>query len=160
MKQANHLTFGNNQDPARGHRRRRGQTNRLTGEGAFPEEVARAHYSYNGLLASLGQHRQLHPALLNVEDGVRRIALGENGRRRRVVRPTFVHSRRIQERLGVEYTSSLECHGDPLTLSGTPAAVRTRFSCRSVSKMKQSSLCRYGKVPASPRRRDIVREEA
>src|SRR5947208_2988294 len=61
MKQANHLAFGNDQDPARGHRRRRGQTNRLTGKGAFPEEVARAQYSYD-------RHRRLVAGV--VSDGV------------------------------------------------------------------------------------------
>ena len=120
----NHLPFGNDKDRARGHRGRRRQANRLAGERPLTEEVAGAQHPHDRLLAGLGQHRQLHAPVLNVEDGVGRIALREDDRGWFVVHERSRHPGRIEECLRVERVLAPRFHPDLLTL----CAVRTGFA--------------------------------
>jgi hypothetical protein len=74
VEQVNHLPFGYNENGARGHRSRRGEAYRLAGPRPFTDEVAGAQYPYDRLFDGLGDDRQLHAPVLNVEDGIGRVA--------------------------------------------------------------------------------------
>src|SRR4029453_11644274 len=146
MKQPNHLPFGNNKDPARGHRGRRRQANRLAGERPLTEEVARAQYPHDRLLPSLGQHRQLDAALLNVENGVGGSALRENDCRCCVACAGAGHPGRIEEGLGVKYAPCLRCHRYPVRISDTPGRSEStrRVSERWATVMDRKDLVASG----------------
>src|SRR4029453_19221537 len=130
VKQPNHLPSGNVKDPARGHRGRRRQANRLAGERPLTEEVARAQYPHDRLLPSLGQHRQLDPPLLNVENGVGGSTLRENDRRWCVGRRASGHPGRIEEGLGVKYAPCLGCHRYPAENIRYARAFRVDTTCQ------------------------------
>ena len=57
---------------------RRSHAQRLPGQAALAEEIARAEHGHDRLLAGRGQHGELHPALLDVEHAVRLCPLGED----------------------------------------------------------------------------------
>src|SRR4029453_3309873 len=158
MKQPNHLPFGNNKDPARGHRRRPRQANRLAGERPLTEEVARAQYPHDRLLPSLGQHRQLDPPLLNVENGVGGSTLRENDRRWCVGRRTSGHPGRIEEGLGVKYTPCLQCHRYPVRISDTPGRSEStrRVSERWATVMDRKDLVACASGRTGRRVRSVV----
>ena len=78
VEQANHLLFRDREDSCRCDRGRRFKSNGMTREGLLTEEVAGSEHPDNGLSTRLRQHRELHGAFLNVENGVGRVALGEN----------------------------------------------------------------------------------
>jgi hypothetical protein len=124
VEKANHLPFRYDKDRARGHRGRRRQANRLTGQRPLTEEVAGAQHSHDRLFAGLGEHRQFHAPVLNVEDGVGRIALRVDGRGWLIVHECSRHAGRIEECLRVERVLALRFHPDLLTL----CAVRTGFA--------------------------------
>src|SRR5207247_6241867 len=52
--------------------------NGMTRQRPLAEEVSRPQHRHDRLLAAARQHRELDRALLNVQDGVGRITLGEN----------------------------------------------------------------------------------
>ena len=54
VEQANHLPFGDDKYPARGHGSRRGEPNRLAGQRAFTEEVAAAQHPHDRFFAGPG----------------------------------------------------------------------------------------------------------
>ena len=126
VQQTNHLPFGNNKDPARGHRGGGRQANRLAGKRSFAEKIAWTQYADDRLLASRGHHRQLHAPLLNVEDGIGCVALREDGRGGWVVRDSLREARRIEEGFRVECALSLRDRVAPITLSDGSAPVAQR----------------------------------
>ena len=50
----------------------------MTGEGAFPEEIARTQHRHDRFFAGPRQHGDLDAALLDVHDGVARLTLRED----------------------------------------------------------------------------------
>jgi hypothetical protein len=65
-------------DDAVRHRRGRGQAQWLSGQAALAEKVALAMERDDRLLAPLGYDAELDPALLDIEDGIRRVSLRED----------------------------------------------------------------------------------
>src|SRR5204862_3295376 len=70
------------------------------------------------LFAGLGDHRQLHASLLNIENSIGRVALRVDRRAAPVVHDFCCHSRRAEEGLRVEHASDLRQYSIPITLSG------------------------------------------
>src|SRR5688572_30940905 len=78
VKHADHAPFLQSHDRALGHRYGFCHPYRMSSEAGFPEEVAGAEYCDNGFFALIGYDRKLDPALANIKDSVRRIALRED----------------------------------------------------------------------------------
>ena len=75
VQQCHHLVLVNHEDGAGREGLGRAHANRLPGEAAFAEEVAGAQHRDDRLPPCPGQHREADCAVLDVEDGGRRIAL-------------------------------------------------------------------------------------
>ena len=125
--------FGHHTDPARGHRRRGRESNRLAGQRPFPEEVSGTHDADDRLLAGLGNDRQLDAALLNVEDALARLTLDEDRRGCWIVDGLSRDARGIEERLGVESTSRFRGHPGVITLSDKAAGPFSEKPVRRVT---------------------------
>jgi hypothetical protein len=78
LKQLDHRGPSDANDRRLGHRRRGRGANRLAGETGFAKEIAGLEHGHDRGSPALRNHRQLDLALLEVVDGVRRIALGED----------------------------------------------------------------------------------
>ena len=66
VEHLHHVRLLHDEHGRRAHRRRRCHPARLPGETAFAEEIAGAQHPYDGLFASLRQHRNLDAALLDI----------------------------------------------------------------------------------------------
>ena len=71
-------SFRDDQHGRRGHGGRGLQANGMTRQRPLTEEVTRPEHRHDRLFAAVRLHRELDGALLNVQDAVGRIALGEN----------------------------------------------------------------------------------
>jgi hypothetical protein len=74
----------------------------LAGKAAFAEEVAGAEHRHHSFPAGLREHRQLDAALLDVHDGVARVALGEHDLVAAEFDDLLRQSRRVEKLLRVE----------------------------------------------------------
>ncbi len=78
VEPSNHLLFRDDQHGGRAHGGRHLQANRMTRQRPLTEEITRPEHRHDGLLAARRQHRELDGALLDVQDAVGGISLGEN----------------------------------------------------------------------------------
>ena len=88
-----------------GRRYRRGrcpESNGLTGEGAFPEEIARPQHRHDRFFAGSRQHRDLDAPLLNVQDRVTRLALRKDDLFFWICRNAPCRTGGLEKSLGVE----------------------------------------------------------
>jgi hypothetical protein len=79
--EAHHLIHVHEQDRAVGRRRRIPHADGLTGKAPLAEELPWAQHRHHRLPAGLREHREFHAALLDVQDMLTRVALGEDDRR-------------------------------------------------------------------------------
>src|SRR5205807_4100309 len=110
---------------ARVHGGRCREPDSVSGERPFTEKVAKAQYAYDGFSAGLRQHRQFHAPVLNVEDGIGRVALRVDDGVRWIRDDLSGYARRGKEGLCIEPASVRRLHRDSLRLfydPGTQAA--------------------------------------
>ena len=74
----------------------------MAGQRPLTEEVAGAQDSHDGFFAGLGQHRQLDAPVLNIENGIGRVALRVDGRALPIVNDLSRNARRLEEGFRVE----------------------------------------------------------
>jgi len=74
VKQSHHLILVDAQDRAVGRRHRTPHPDRLTSQAPFAEELTSPEHRHDGFPARLGEHRELHVTLLDVQHVFARIA--------------------------------------------------------------------------------------
>jgi hypothetical protein len=82
----------------------------MTGQRPFPKKVTCPENRRHRLLAAVRHHGELDGSLLNVEDAVGRIALGENDRSALIGHDGLPGSRGSEKRFRVERTPLLDLH--------------------------------------------------
>jgi hypothetical protein len=78
VQELDHRALLNQQDLARRHGRRGRDAQRLTGQAAFAEKIARAEHRDDGLLSCRRHDRELHRAVLDVQHARASVALRED----------------------------------------------------------------------------------
>ena len=86
----------------------------LTRQASFAEELAGAQHRHDRLSARLREHRELHATLLDVQNVLTRVALGEDDVGSPILHDLSRDSRRVEEGLGIERPLLLRFHGRPL----------------------------------------------
>jgi hypothetical protein len=74
----------------------------LTRQAPLAEELASAEHRHDGFPSRLGQHRQLHVALLDVQDVFARVTLREDDLAAPIFHDLSCNPRGVEERLRIE----------------------------------------------------------
>ena len=111
-KQAHHLLLVDEEDGAVGRRRRAPHADGLTRQASLAEELARAQHRHDGFAARLREHRELHAALLDVQDVLARIALGEDDLASPILDDRFRNPRGVEEGVRVESAFQFGFHAN------------------------------------------------
>jgi hypothetical protein len=122
VEQTNHLLFRDDQHRRRGHGRRGLQANGMTRQRAFTEEVPRPEHRHDRLFAGVRLHRKFDRALLNVQDAVGCLALGENDVAGLIGHDGFPHPCGTEKRVRVERRRLLDLHDRWIASIIAPAA--------------------------------------
>ena len=102
VEEAHHLILVDKQDGAANARGRAPHPDGLTRQASFAKEVAGAQHRHDRLSPRLREHRELHATLLDVQNALTGIALGEDDVGSPILHDPSRDSRRVEEGLGIE----------------------------------------------------------
>ena len=107
VQRANHLLFRDPHHRRRHHGCRRTHPQRLSCQATLAEKVAGSEHGDNRLFACRRHDRELHAAILDIEDAGRLGALSKDGRTAGEAHDPARHTRRVEKRLNIKLLSWL-----------------------------------------------------
>jgi hypothetical protein len=129
VQQPHHLILVHEEDDAVRDRGRTPHANGLTRQASFAKEVAGSQHRDDRLSPRLREHRELHSTLLNVQDALTGVALGEDDLGSPILHDLSRDPRGTEKRLDIERAFFGRFHGN------TPGKHRDRWTRTSTPPM-------------------------